>query len=104
MLRGESSMAQISRDPLDLVRRRSALITSIPTASCCSSGTMFAPTEDRGAPGGGFTHKLGDVVTISSPMLGSLVNTVNHCDRIAPWTFGLQAFFSNLAVRGLLPT
>ena len=37
---------------------------------------MFAPTEDRDAPGGGFTHKVGDVVTISSPMLGSLVNRV----------------------------
>ncbi len=45
----------------------------------------------------------GNVVTISSPQLGSLVNTVNLCDRIAPWTFGLQAFFTNLAARGLLP-
>ena len=53
-------------------------------------------------PGSGFTHKLGDVVRISSPKLGALVNTVNLCDRIDPWTFGLRAFFSNLAARGLL--
>ena len=66
-------------------------------------GTMFAPTQDRGAAGSGFTHQVGDVVTISSPKLGRLVNTVNLCDRIAPWTFGLQAFFTNLLARGLLP-
>ena len=39
-------------------------------------GTMFAPTEDRDAPGQGFTHQIGDVVTIASPGLGALVNTV----------------------------
>ena len=65
-------------------------------------GTMFAPVQDRGQPGNGFTHKVVDSVRIRSAKLGMLVNTVQHCDRIAPWTFGLRALFSNLAGRGLL--
>ena len=65
-------------------------------------GTMFAPTVDRFAPGKGFTHAIGDVVTVSTPTLGALVNRVNHCDRIAPWTFGASALMRNLAHRGLL--
>jgi fumarylacetoacetate (FAA) hydrolase family protein len=103
VLRGESSMAQISRDPLDLVRQTLGAHHQYPDGFMLFLGTMFAPTQDRGAAGSGFTHQLGDVVTISSPKLGRLVNTVNLCDRIAPWTFGLQAFFTNLAARGLLP-
>ncbi|RZL94868.1 MAG: fumarylacetoacetate hydrolase, partial [Variovorax sp.] len=103
VLHGESSMSQISRDPLDLVRQTVGANHQYPDGFMLFLGTMFAPTQDRGAAGSGFTHELGDVVRISSPKLGSLVNTVNHSDRIAPWTFGLQAFFSNLAVRGLLP-
>ena len=46
-------------------RKRSARTTPIRTASSCCSGTMFAPVADRGAPGKGFTHKSGDIVTIS---------------------------------------
>ena len=66
------------------------------------TGTMFAPTEDRGAKDQGFTHKLGDVVTISTPRLGALVNRVNRTDAIAPWSFGTGALMRNLARRGLL--
>jgi fumarylacetoacetate (FAA) hydrolase family protein len=55
-------------------------------------GTMFAPTKDRDAAGQGFTHHVGDRVEISSPKLGRLVNWVNYCDRISPWTFGLRAY------------
>jgi fumarylacetoacetate (FAA) hydrolase family protein len=65
-------------------------------------GTMFAPTIDRAAPGQGFTHSVGDVVTISTPALGGLVNRVNHTDRVPPWTFGAVALMTNLAERGLL--
>jgi fumarylacetoacetate (FAA) hydrolase family protein len=103
VLRGESSMSQISRDPLDLVRQTLGAHHQYPDGFMLFLGTMFAPTQDRGAAGSGFTHQVGDVVTISSPKLGSLVNTVNLCDRITPWTYGLQAFFTNLAARGLLP-
>jgi fumarylacetoacetate (FAA) hydrolase family protein len=63
-------------------------------------GTMFAPIEDRGQPGAGFTHKVGDMVYISSPKLGTLVNRVELCDRIAPWTFGIRALLAQFAGRG----
>jgi fumarylacetoacetate (FAA) hydrolase family protein len=65
-------------------------------------GTMFAPTADRFAPGKGFTHLVGDVVAVSTPRLGTLVNRVNHSDRIPPWTFGIAALMQNLARRNLL--
>jgi fumarylacetoacetate (FAA) hydrolase family protein len=103
VLHGKSSMAQISRDPLDLVAQTFGKHHQYPDGFMLFLGTMFAPTQDRGEPGSGFTHKLGDEVSISSPKLGTLVNTVNTSDRIEPWTFGLQAFFANLAARGLLP-
>jgi fumarylacetoacetate (FAA) hydrolase family protein len=63
---------------------------------------MFAPTQDRHGPGLGFTHEVGDVVRVSTPRLGTLVNRVNHCSRIAPWNFGLTALMCNLAQRGLI--
>jgi fumarylacetoacetate (FAA) hydrolase family protein len=63
---------------------------------------MFAPTIDRFAPGQGFTHALGDIVTVSTPTLGALVNRVNHTDRIAPWTFGAVALMKNLSERRLI--
>jgi fumarylacetoacetate (FAA) hydrolase family protein len=65
-------------------------------------GTMFAPTLDRFGPGQGFTHVVGDVVTVATPRLGALVNRVNHSDRIAPWDFGAIALMKNLAQRRLL--
>lgn len=65
-------------------------------------GTLFAPVEDRDTPGKGFTHKLGDRVTIASPRLGALTNTVTHTDKAAPWRFGIAALMRNLAARGLL--
>lgn len=65
-------------------------------------GTLFAPTQDRDAPKQGFTHKIGDVVEISSAGLGALVNTVRLSTECPPWTFGISALMSNLAKRGLL--
>jgi fumarylacetoacetate (FAA) hydrolase family protein len=63
---------------------------------------MFAPTKDRFGPGQGFTHAVGDIVTIATPKLGALVNRVDHSDQIRPWTFGARALMHNLARRGLL--
>ena len=59
---------------------------------------------DRGSrqPGQGFTHKLGDIVTIHAPELGRLVNRMTHADKAKPWTFGTAALMRNLARRGLL--
>jgi len=65
-------------------------------------GTAFAPTQDRGEAGRGFTHKLGDVVTVRAATLGALSNRINYCDRIAPWTFGVSDLMRNLAARGLV--
>jgi fumarylacetoacetate (FAA) hydrolase family protein len=63
---------------------------------------MFAPVEDRDAPGQGFTHKTGDLVTIAAPKLGKLVNRMQPTDLCEAWTFGAGALMRNLAVRGLL--
>jgi fumarylacetoacetate (FAA) hydrolase family protein len=65
-------------------------------------GTLFAPTQDRDTPGGGFTHKIGDRVTISSQRIGTLSNTVTTSRDAAPWTMGIGAFMRNLAQRGLI--
>ncbi len=65
-------------------------------------GTQFAPVQDRDQPGKGFTHKIGDVVSIRADSLGMLINRVNHCDKVAPWTYGINDLMRNLASRGLL--
>ena len=102
VLEGASSMAQISRDPLDLVAQAIGDYHQYPDGMMLFLGTMFAPTKDRHAPGQGFTHVLGDVVTVSTPRLGALVNRVQHCDTVAPWTFGVASLMRHLAHRGLL--
>jgi fumarylacetoacetate (FAA) hydrolase family protein len=104
VLRGSSSMDQITRDPLDLVSQTISSTHQYPDGALLFLGTLFAPIEDRDAAGAGFTHKLGDIVKISSRQLGTLVNRVNHSDRIEPWTFGVRALMANLAARGLLGT
>lgn len=100
-LRGINTMASISRDPVDLVAQTLAC-HQYPDGFMLFLGTLFAPTEDRDEPGGGFTHKLGDVVTIHSHWLGGLQNRVTHCEAAPPWRFGLRALMGNLAERGLL--
>ncbi|MFK3681888.1 MULTISPECIES: fumarylacetoacetate hydrolase family protein [Pseudomonas] len=102
VLAGRSSMDQISRDPEDLVRQTLNRNHQYPDGFLLFLGTLFAPTEDRDHPGAGFTHKAGDLVTISSPLLGALHNQVSRSDQAAPWTFGLAALMRNLAQRGLL--
>jgi fumarylacetoacetate (FAA) hydrolase family protein len=102
VLEGSSSMARISRDPLDLVSHAMGRHHQYPDGVMLFCGTMFAPIKDRDAPGAGFTHHLGDRVTISADRLGGLVNWVNHSDRIPHWEFGIGALMQNLARRGLL--
>ncbi|MEM5434644.1 fumarylacetoacetate hydrolase family protein [Paraburkholderia diazotrophica] len=102
VLVGTSSMNQITRDPLDLVAQTIGAIHQYPDGAMLFLGTLFAPVEDRDAPGGGFTHKEGDIVRIATPSLGTLVNRVGRSDRIAPWQFGARALINNLAQRGLL--
>lgn len=95
-------MSKISRTPADLVRQTSGDYHQYPDGFVLYLGTMFAPVDDRDKPGEGFTHKVGDVVSIETPSLGRLANRVDHCDRIAPWAFGVGALMRNLAARGLL--
>ena len=99
-----SSMSQISRDPLELVEHAMGAHHQYPDGMMLFLGTMFAPTIDRFAPGQGFTHAVGDIVTVSTPTLGALLNRVNHTDKITPWTFGAGALMKNLSARGLLGT
>jgi fumarylacetoacetate (FAA) hydrolase family protein len=101
-LAGSSSMAEISRDVTDLVGQTIGPNHQYPDGFMLFAGTMFAPIQDRDQPGQGFTHKRGDLVTISCPELGALVNRVEHCHRIAPWIFGTGALMRNLAARRLL--
>jgi fumarylacetoacetate (FAA) hydrolase family protein len=101
LLEGSSSMSQISRDPLDLVRQTMSE-HNYPDGFTLFLGTLFAPTQDRGAPGQGFTHKEGDMVRISTPKQGMLENNVTACKTAPPWTLGIGELMQNLAKRGLL--
>lgn len=102
VLHGQSSMAKISRDPEDLVRQTCGRHHQYPDGFMLFLGTLFAPTQDRDHPGEGFTHKLGDVVEISSPMLGTLTNTVRLSTDCTEWTFGTSHLMRNLAQRNLI--
>jgi fumarylacetoacetate (FAA) hydrolase family protein len=101
-MHGASSLSMISRDPLDIVTHAINPNHHYPDGFMLFLGTMFAPTQDRHGPGAGFTHDVGDTVRIGTPRLGNLVNRVEHCERTAPWVFGIGALMANLAQRGLL--
>ncbi|MEQ8695505.1 MAG: fumarylacetoacetate hydrolase family protein [Bauldia litoralis] len=101
-LDGASAMNMISRDPADLMSATIGRDHQYPDGLVLYLGTMFAPIEDRDVAGEGFTHKVGDIVTIASPTLGRLSNTVVYSSDAEPWTFGLGALMRNLAKRGLI--
>ncbi len=101
VLDGASNMAEISRDPLELVRQTLSE-HQYPDGFVLFLGTLFAPVQDRDHPGRGFTHKVGDRVAISSPRLGRLANRVVTSKQAPPWTDGIGALMANLARRGLL--
>ncbi len=97
-----TSMRQLSRDPELLVSQTIGQHHQYPDGFMLFMGTSFTPLKDRRAPGEGFTHEIGDVVTISSRELGSLVNTVDLSTKCPPWTFGVAHLMRNLAGRNLL--
>ncbi|MBP1807292.1 fumarylacetoacetate hydrolase family protein [Rubellimicrobium aerolatum] len=101
-MEGRSSMREISRDPLDLVAQARGRHHQYPDGFLLYLGTLFAPVEDRDAPGQGFTHHGGDRVTIACPELGALVSVVGLSTEVPEWTFGAGALMRNLAGRGLL--
>jgi fumarylacetoacetate (FAA) hydrolase family protein len=100
-LEGTNRMTEISRDPQDLVRQAMSE-HHFPDGFTLFLGTLFAPVQDRDEPGRGFTHKLGDIVRISTPRIGTLRNTVTTSRDAPPWEFGVRALMRNLASRGLL--
>jgi fumarylacetoacetate (FAA) hydrolase family protein len=99
-LQGSSQMAEISRDPLEIVRQAMDQ-HDYPDGFVLFLGTLFAPTQDRDHPGSGFTHKPGDEVHISSMRLGRLTNRVVACDDAPPWIMGIRALMQSLSQRGL---
>ncbi len=101
-LRGASNMAKISRDPADLAGQMLNEHHHYPDGAVLFLGTLFAPIEDRDTKGQGFTHKMGDIVTVSSPELGALTNRMTRTDKAPAWTFGTSHLLRNLAKRGLL--
>ncbi|WP_443750910.1 fumarylacetoacetate hydrolase family protein [Asticcacaulis solisilvae] len=98
---GRSTMSEISRDPLELVRQAMSE-HHYPDGFVLMLGTLFAPTQDRDVPGRGFTHKVGDVVKVSTPKLGCLENRVTTSKDARHWNFGIADLMQNLAERGLL--
>ncbi|MCG7519855.1 fumarylacetoacetate hydrolase family protein [Ruegeria sp. Ofav3-42] len=102
VLSGHSSMSQISRDPADLVTQTIGRHHQYPDGLMLFLGTLFAPTQDRDTAGGGFTHKLGDIVTIANDKLGTLTNNVRLSTECPEWRFGVSHLMRNLAQRGLL--
>jgi fumarylacetoacetate (FAA) hydrolase family protein len=101
-LSGRSSMTEIARDPAELVEQMMGRHHQYPDGAVLFLGTMFSPIKDRDANGGGFTHKIGDVTTITAPELGTLVNRMTLSTQAPPWEFGTGALMRNLARRGLL--
>ena len=102
VLNGSSSMSEISRDPEDLVSQTIGRHHQYPDGFMLFLGTLFAPTEDRDIVGEGFTHKIGDKVTISEPNLGELINFVNLSTVCPQWEFGIASLIKNLSQRDLL--
>ena len=105
-MHGSSNLAMISRDPLELVEQTMGKLGQrthqYPDGFMLYLGTMFAPTQDRHGPGQGFTHVVGDIVSVSTARLGTLVNRVNLCHAVTPWHYGTGALMRDLAQRGLL--
>ena len=99
VMQGSSALSQISRDPLDLAGQAMGKYHQYPDGMMLFLGTMFAPTQDRHGPGQGFTHVVGDVVSISTPQLGTLTNQVTTSDQAPAWTYGVGALMRDLARR-----
>lgn len=99
VMQGSSALNQISRDPLDLAGQAMGPYHQYPDGMMLFLGTMFAPTQDRHGPGQGFTHVVDDVVSISTPQLGTLVNQVSTSDQAPAWTYGAGALMRDLAKR-----
>ena len=101
-LEGSSSMAEISRSPEELVAAAMGPHHQYPDGMVLYLGTMFVPSKDRGEAGQGFTHKIGDMVTIASDKLGALINRVRYSPDCLHWTYGTRSLMRDLAAAKLI--
>lgn len=102
LLDGASSMNQISRSPESLVEATIGRHHQYPDGLVLYLGTMFAPVQDRGGEGKGFTHKVDDIVSISTADLGTLKNRVKLSTECEPWTYGASQLMRDLSKADLL--
>jgi fumarylacetoacetate (FAA) hydrolase family protein len=102
LLEGASSMAEISRSPEELVAAAMGPHHQYPDGIALYLGTMFVPSKDRGEAGKGFTHSIGDIVTISSETLGALINRVKFSPDCPPWVYGTSHLMRDLAKANLI--
>lgn len=101
-LEAHAHISEISRSIPDLVAQLIGSHHQYPDGAALFLGTPFAPVKDRDAVGAGFTHHVGDIVTIATPSIGALINQVNTSESCPPWRYGLHDFMADLARRGLL--
>ena len=106
---GNDGFAVSESAPLNgLARGFNALIEALfdqhdyPDGVLAFTGSLIAPTWDRGQAGSGFTHREGDTVRISIPSIGILEHQIARCDGIEPWREGLLDLMENLSRRGFL--
>src|SRR5580693_352023 len=97
-----SSLSRISRSPEELVAAAMGPHHQYPDGMALYLGTMFVPSKDRGENGKGFTHKVGDIVTISTAKLGALVNRVRLSPDCPHWTYGASHLMRDLAKAKLI--
>ena len=101
---GVNSMADIRRDPQDVLAKQLFDIHDYPDGVVLFNGTGIVPNTDRGGPGSGsgFYHKTGDVVHIFADELGSLANMMVPTGEVRMHEHSMFAFMSALAQRGVL--
>jgi fumarylacetoacetate (FAA) hydrolase family protein len=97
VLQATAPQGDISRPVSELVAHTLNRRHQYPDGVVLYCGTPFAPTEDRDAPGMGFTHHDGDLVSIGSPALGTLVNRVTPSEQAPVWHHGVRDLFRALA-------
>ena len=90
-------MAEISRSPEELVAAAMGPHHQYPDGLALYLGTMFVPSKDRGEKGKGFTHRVGDTVTIATDALGALLNRVKLSPDCPHWTYGASHLMRDLA-------
>ncbi|GES36879.1 fumarylacetoacetate hydrolase family protein [Rhodococcus aetherivorans] len=102
-MEGVNNLARISRPFEELVAATMGDHHQYPDGFALFTGTLFAPVADREEPGQGFTHKIGDVVTIRSAHLGALINEVGATESLPAWSFGLRQLFDYLHTHPATP-